>query len=111
MGYNPNIPHLEVPVGEISHFLSIDPNFQRDIQVGYNYKEFKPPRIQLVFWHPNDPPSISGILQVHPKTLALFFAHPLDNVDPRLIRQKYLENNGRQENGGGHRSEWVGGSR
>ena len=27
----PNIPHLEV--GEITHLLTIDPNFQRDIQV------------------------------------------------------------------------------
>ena len=31
VGYNPNIHHLYV--GEIAHLLTIDPNFQRDIQV------------------------------------------------------------------------------
>ena len=31
VGYSLNIPHLEV--GEITHLLTIDPNFQRDIQV------------------------------------------------------------------------------
>ena len=33
VGYNPNIPHLQV--GEITHLLTIDPNFQQDIQVGF----------------------------------------------------------------------------
>ena len=35
MGYNPKIPHLQAgyTVGEITHLPTIDPNFQRDIQV------------------------------------------------------------------------------
>ncbi len=33
MGYNPNVCPLNLEVGEITHLLTIDPNFQRDIQV------------------------------------------------------------------------------